>query len=225
MDISKFNQELSIKVAKARSYEKQNDMKNAVQLWIEISEMTIAASKTAGLDFSYRNMLITKTQQILDHIKELKSPRKEEIIIENIKNKEEISIEQKPLEIEKTEPLILDETEKINQPLKNSEKVASKGLDGDNWVEKLKFDSKAKGILEISAPKDFKIITPHDPNYVDKMKELSEKLDTRVPNNHENQEKKDENAEIGRDHVICFACGAKLARNTKICSYCGTELK
>jgi len=52
MDISKFNQELGVKIAKAKSFEKYNDLKNAIKLWIEVSEMIIAASKTGGLDFS-----------------------------------------------------------------------------------------------------------------------------------------------------------------------------
>jgi len=170
-------------------------------------------------------MLITKTKQILEHIKDLKSPKKREIIIEEIKSKEKIKPKQASLEVNKEEPLILKETEKYSQPIKSSENVESKGLADDNWMDKLDFNSPPEGIVEISPPKDFKIITPHDPNYVNKMKAHSEKIDTSLPNDHENQEKKDEITEISGDHVICFACGAKLARNTKICSYCGTELK
>ncbi len=218
MDISKFNEELGLKIAKARASEKFNEFEKAVKLWIEVSEMIIAASKTQGLDFSYKNMLITKTQQILEHIKDLKSPRRKEIY-EEIKPKEEISPEQAALEISKNEPSILKETETISQPIKSSEKIESNGLADDNWMDKLDFSSPPEGIVEISAPKDFKIVTPHDPNYVDKMKKKSEEMDM---GNLKVREKK-EGTPGGK--LICFACGAELPPNTKICPYCGVELK
>ena len=218
MDISKFNEELGVKIALAKGFEKHNELKNAVKLWIEVTEMIIAASKTGGLDFSYRNMLITKTQQILEHIKDLKSPKKKEII-EEIKPQEEISPEQAPLEVNKGEPSILKETETISQPIKTSENIESNGLADDNWMDKLDFNSPPKGIVEISPPKDFKIVTPHDPNYVDKMKKISEEMDK---GNLKIQEKKEETP---GDSIICFACGNKLPPDTKICSNCGVELK
>lgn len=218
MDISKFNQELGVKIAKARAFEKFNELKKAVKLWIEVSEMIIAASKTQGLDFSYKNMLITKTQQILEHIKDLKSPRRKEIYDE-IKYEEEISHEQAPLEVSKDEPSILEETERISQPIKNSEKIDSKGLADDNWMDKLDFPSPPEGIVEIKAPKDFNIVTPHDPNYVDKMKKKSEEMDM---GNLKVREKK-EGTPGGK--LICFACGTELPPDAKICSNCGVELK
>ncbi|TFG20649.1 MAG: hypothetical protein EU529_14610 [Promethearchaeota archaeon] len=218
MDISKFNQELGVKIAKARAFEKFNEFKKAVKLWIEVSEMIIAASKTQGLDFSYKNMLITKTQQILEHIKDLKSPKRKEII-EEIKPKEVISPEQPPLEVNKDEPSILEETEIISQPIKASEKVESNGLADENWMDKVDFSSPPKGIVEINPPKDFKIVTPHDPNYVDKMKKKSEEIDM---GNLKIREKK-ERTPGGK--IICFACGEAIVGSPKICPNCGVELK
>ena len=218
MDISKFNEELGVKIARAKGFEKFNQLKKAVKIWIEVSEMIIAASKTQGLDFSYKNMLITKTQQILEHIKDLKSPKKKEII-EEIKPKEVISPEQPPLEVNKDEPSILKETETISQPRKTSENIESNGLADDNWMDKLDFSSPPKGVVEISPPKDFKIVTPHDPNYVDKMKKKSEEMDM---GDLKIKEKKEETP---GESIICFACGSELPPNTKICSNCGVELK
>ena len=218
MDISKFNQELGVKIAKARAFEKFNELKKAVKLWIEVSEMIIAASKTQGLDFSYKNMLITKTQQILEHIKDLKSPKKKEIY-EQIKPKEEISLEQVPLEVNEDEPSILKETETISQPIKSSEKIESNCLADDNWMDKLNFSSPPEGIVEIKAPKNFKIVTPHDPNYVDKMKKMSDEMDM---GNLKIREKKERTP---RDKIFCFACGEEIVGSPKICPNCGVELK
>ena len=219
MDISKFNEELGVKIARAKGFEKFNQLKKAVKIWIEVSEMIIAASKTQGLDFSYKNMLITKTQQILEHIKDLKSPKKKEII-EEIKPKEVISPEQPPLEVNKDEPSILKETETISQPRKTSENIESNGLADDNWMDKLDFSSPPKGVVEISPPKDFKIVTPHDPNYVDNMKKMSKEMDM---GNLKIREKKEGTP---GDKIICFACGTELPDpDTKICSNCGVELK
>ena len=72
MDISKFNQELAYKVARATGFEKNKRIKEAIQEWIEITEMVIKISKLPKLDFSFRSMLIEKTEQIINHIKELK---------------------------------------------------------------------------------------------------------------------------------------------------------
>ncbi len=64
MDITKFNTQLGAKIAKAKSYEKNGDKESAIKLWIEISEMTLNFSKSPDLDFSFRNMLINRTEQI-----------------------------------------------------------------------------------------------------------------------------------------------------------------
>lgn len=79
MDITKFNKKLAEKVAKANAYEKNNRIQDAIDTWVEISEMALNASKTPNLDFSYRSMIIKKAQQIIEHIKELKAKIKKSI--------------------------------------------------------------------------------------------------------------------------------------------------
>ena len=73
MDITKFNKELSYKVAKANGLEKNHKLQEAIDIWLEISDMAIQFSKRPNLEFSYKSMLIEKTKQIIAHIKELKA--------------------------------------------------------------------------------------------------------------------------------------------------------
>ena len=72
MNIANFNKELSYKVAKANGLEKHNKIQEATDLWFEITEMTLRMSKTPNLNFSYKSMLIDKTKQMIEHIKNLK---------------------------------------------------------------------------------------------------------------------------------------------------------
>ncbi|GAG63255.1 unnamed protein product, partial [marine sediment metagenome] len=72
MDIAKFNQELSYKINKANGLEKHNKVQESVDLWLEICDMTLRVSKTPNLEFSYKSMLIDKTKQMINHIKNLK---------------------------------------------------------------------------------------------------------------------------------------------------------
>ena len=72
MDIELFNKQLAIKVAKATNLEKRGEIKNAIDAWLEVSEMSLKFSKTRGIDSTFRNMLIKRTEKIVDHIKSLK---------------------------------------------------------------------------------------------------------------------------------------------------------
>jgi len=216
MDIKKFNQVLSTKIAKAKSFESHGDLDIAIDLWIEISDLTLKASKQPDLDFTYRHMLISKTEQIIDHVKELKNPKKEVPIVEDIKIQEEI------IEV----PEINGE---VNSKEAKSNKIKDKEFSADtshkvkeinSREHKIIEDSDAKnlpkGIKEIEPLKDFKIITPHDPNYVDKMKKLSEEVDINIY-------KKPKEEDVGEKR-ICFACGAILQPKIEICPECGTKL-
>ena len=71
MDITKFNKTLKSKVALAKSYEKNDEINLAIKLWLEITEITLNFSKSQSIDTVYKNMLITRTKNILDHIKNL----------------------------------------------------------------------------------------------------------------------------------------------------------
>jgi len=211
MDITKFNQELGRKVAKAKVFEKHNDLKKAIELWLEISEMAINLSKKPGLEFTFKNMLISKTEQIFQHIRDLKSPKKREIIIEDIIPPEEINTEVKV-------PQMKVEATSISK----SEEVESKGLNDDNWMDKIDFSEPPKGVVEIKPSEEFKIITPHDPDYVEKMKKLSEEKDM---GNLMQREKPKNNKVDNNNKTFCFTCGAEIEPNAKICKECGTDLK
>ncbi len=222
MDISKFNKTLGQKIAIAKSCEKHNDIEAAIKLWIEISEMTLKVSKTAGLDFSYRNMLIKKTQQIVEHIKELKfGPKEEELIMEEIIPPEKITSEQEIPELSNDETPTEQDVEIFEPSLDSAKKVDSSGLTDIKIIEKSDIKNLPSGMKEIETSKDFKIITPHDPNYVGKMKRLADERDSHKTTI---QKKEDTSENIIGDIEICFACGEKLPKGAKICSNCGVEL-
>ena len=82
MDITKFNKELKVKVALAKSLEKRNEIESAIKLWFEISEMTLNYSKSRGIDTTFKNMLINRMKGILEHIKNLKAGQVEKILFE-----------------------------------------------------------------------------------------------------------------------------------------------
>ncbi len=223
MDIKKFNKVLSTKIAKAKSFESHGDLEIAIELWIEISELTLKASKQPGLDFTYRHMLISKTEQTIDHVKELKSPKKEVPIMEDVIIQEEI------IEAPDTEGEIESEEAKSN-------KIEDKGFtvdfsrkknESDEINHKIIEDSDVKnipdGIKEIETSKDFKIITPHDPSHVEKMEKLSKEVDINIYKKPKGEPSKEE--EDPGDKRICFACGTILPPNIKTCTECGTKLK
>jgi hypothetical protein len=76
MDISKFNQALSKLVSRAKRYESLGDLEEAIEAWVKVTEFTLKISKIKDLDSTYRNMLITKTDGIIKHIKTLKGKLK-----------------------------------------------------------------------------------------------------------------------------------------------------
>ena len=225
MDISKFNQELAYKVAKANGLEKHQRVKEAIKVWIEISEMVITMSKLPKLDFSFRSMLIEKTEQIINHIKDLK--RISSISLKMQKQETVISPKSKSIE-DKTETLS-NETEfksksypsiqeQRHPEILGPEKKPSKIIE-NNDIKNL-----PKGFKEIETSDDFTIITPHDKEYVEKI--LNQDIDMSVFK-HPEPNLGSDNREVtskGGDKLICFACGTELPPGTKICSSCGTKL-
>ncbi|MFX1481070.1 MAG: hypothetical protein ACFFCI_23560, partial [Promethearchaeota archaeon] len=215
MDITKFNKELKAKVTLAKNHEKRNEIDAAIKLWVEISEMTLKFSKSRNLDSTFKNMLITRTKGILQHIKNLKAGKVEEELFE-----EEIYIEED--EAQESEPTDIigkdkgDIQEKGATESTPEESVESKDI---NIIEKSEFKNLPKGFKEIQPSEDFKIITPHNEEYV--TKRLSQ---TKEPT-HELESKKDEKdskSPGGRENVVCFACGYdKNPKNAKICEGCG----
>lgn len=205
MDLTKFNQELAIKVAKAKRFEKQNDLKRAIEVWLEISEMAINISKNPRIDSQFKNMLIIKTRQIFQHVKDLKTPKKKVVIKEEVKLPE---VEAAEIKVEKS-------------AISNSDSVEPKGLADDNWMEMIDFKEPPNGIIEIAPSKDFKIATPHDPDYVEKAKKASEEHD--LGGVMQRERPKINNTDNGTK-VFCFACGAEVQSGANVCSECGTKL-
>lgn len=218
MDITKFNKELKTKVTLAKNYEKRNEIDAAIKLWVEISEMTLKFSKSRNIDSTYKNMLITRTKGILQHIKNLKAGRVEEELF-----REEIYIEEdEAQEIESSDTIGKEKgdiQEKGATEITPEESVESKDV---KIVEKSEFKNLPKGFKEIQPSKDFKIITPHNEEYISKRlsqgKEPANELESK-------KEEKDSKSPRDRENVVCFACGYdKNPKNAKICEGCGTEL-
>ena len=231
MDISKFNQELAYKVAKATGFEKNQRLKEAVQEWIEITEMVIKISKLPKLEFSFRSMLIEKTEQIINHIKELKQrsstplqtePRKSVIkpVPPTIEKKVEIKLKKEKVE-----------NKEESFPSIQEQKHPDVSVNKDKDVKIIESDMKnlPKGFKEIETSDDFTIITPHDQEYVEKI--LNQDIDLSVfkhpdvnsESNTEESMSKDK-SHVDANKLICFACGAELPLGTKICPDCGTKL-
>lgn len=231
MDISKFNQELGYKVAKATGFEKHQRLKEAVQEWIEITEMVIKISKLPKLDFSFRSMLIEKIEQIINHIKELKQRSSTPLQTEPRKS----AIKPLPRTIEKKVDIRPKKEKAENKeksfPSIQEQKHPDVSVNKDEDLKIIESDIKnlPKGFKEIETSDDFTIITPHDQEYVEKI--LNQDIDMSVfkhpdinlESNTEESMSKDKSY-VDPNKLICFACGAELPLGTKICPDCGTKL-
>lgn len=231
MDIVKFNQELSYKVAKANGLEKHKRFQEAIDLWLDISEMALNASKTPNIEVYYKSMLIEKTKQIINHIKDLKSklyrqkertkPSGTGIIpsskIPEVQTREEID--------EKKTGQTHFEASESSVP---SNDIESSGeIDEAKIIENSDIKNLPIGFKEIEAPKDFKIITPHNKDHVKKM--LNQDRDMSIFS-HEDKEikaqsKNETDQSLDKTKVICFACGSEIPANSKECPTCGTGLR
>ncbi|TFG05418.1 MAG: zinc ribbon domain-containing protein [Promethearchaeota archaeon] len=224
MNIAKFNKLLGEKIAKAKSFERNDEIERAIETWIEVSDLTLKASKQPDLDFKYKHMLINKTEDIINHVKDLKSKGLIEPIFEE-------TLEPQKDSAEKDEHAIVNEPEDLE--LKNEDrKETNTQIDEKNnealhsnpeSIENNVKDT-ASNLKEIQAPKTFKIITPHDSDYVEKMKKLAQQKDTSI------YQKKNKPGIDGRkedltDKLVCFECGSILPIDTKICPNCGAKLK
>ena len=226
MDIAKFNKELGTKIAIAKSLEKSNEITAAIKLWVEISEMTLRFSKSQNLDFSFKNMLIKKTEGLVQHIKNLKSGK----IIEDISGEEiEPKVEETP------DQEIIDAVsseESYSEDFLTDDEEVSKEIESKDvkFIEDSELQNLPDGFKEIQPKKDFKIITPHDNNYVKKVLKKDIDMSIFTPKKGENGQTQNQGKielEQPKDNnkVICFACGAELPAKTKICPDCGTTIK
>jgi hypothetical protein len=195
MDVAKFNQELAKRVSKAQSFEKSNNIKSAIDSWVSIADLVLTVSKTPNLPFSYKSMLLKKSEQILEHVKLLQS-----------------KIVKKPKKIEQPKPIQRDISE-----VKKEKSVDKKGEILHPKEKKSEFENIPEGVKEIEASKDFKIITPHDEAYLDKLLSLHDEQDITKTSPKDIPSRNEEKS-------FCFACGAEVSPNTHVCPQCGTKL-
>ncbi|MFX1420590.1 MAG: hypothetical protein ACFE9N_16965, partial [Promethearchaeota archaeon] len=224
----RFNKELANKIATAKRYENSGDIKFAIKLWLEISEMTIKLSKNIKLDSSFRNMLMNRTKGIFEHIKILKSGQIKDVLYrERNQSPQEIDYIEYPTDDIQSENSKLKEREssKITAEISNSS-------DNQKIIEDSDLKNLPKGFKEIETSDDFEIITPHDKDFV--KKQLDKALDSdyfklkKQGGSEESSEKQKrldfEYSEDGKNK-ICFACGYdKNSISDKICRNCGTNL-
>ena len=230
MDIAKFNQELSYKIAKANGLEKIHKYQEAVDLWLDISDMTLRMSKTPNLSFPYKTMLIDKTKQMIEHIKNLKQKLiSQRRVDQRIARK---PIQQNIVSETETEPIISEtKIESAPSPISENLNESEINIPPDD-IEEIKVvkDSDIEnlpiGFKEIEPTEDFKIITPHDKDFVSKLISQDHSLDS------SKQEKKDvplpkriePDPPTDSANIICFACGSEIPKSKK-CPSCGTDLK
>lgn len=217
MDIRRFNKELTVKITTAKRYERNGDIKSAITLWLEISEMTIRLSKNPKLDASFRNMLMNRVKGIFEHIKILKSGRIKEEIIQG----------------EHLTEVIRDESEDFQEQEDNEIIASSSNINNSQEIiEGSDFKNLPKGFKEIKTSEDYEIITPHDKDFV------KNQLDKALDNDYLNPKKQEGSEESSKQqdrinfeqrkdskYKICFACGYdKNLFLDKICRNCGTSL-
>jgi len=231
MDIAKFNQELSYKVSKANGMEKNKKFQQAIDLWLDISEMALNVSKTPNIDIHYKSMLIEKTKQIINHIKELKSK------LYGLKGREQISrqeiIPQPKLSEKKPKEELIDDDIESASPEINESSTFSNDIKTPDETDEVKIIETSDiknlpiGFKEIEPSEDFTIITPHDKDHVKKM--LSQDHDMSIFTHEDKKAKAQSQNEpepsLDKNKLICFACGSEISTNSKLCPTCGTILK
>jgi ribosomal protein L40E len=222
MDIAKFNQELSYKVAKANGLEKNKKFQEAIDLWLDISEMALNASKTPKIEVYYKSMLIEKTKQIINHVKYLKSKLYEQKGITPLK-----TTELKPNEEKFEEKTEITQTELSDSSIVSNETETPKEISETKIIESNDIQNLPIGFKEIETSEDFTIITPHDKDYVKKL--VSQDHDISVFTHEDKEVKAHTHNEpvqsINKSKIICFACGSEVPANSKVCRTCGTNLK
>jgi hypothetical protein len=234
MDITKFNKELANKVAMAKVAERNHDVNGAIKIWLDISDMALKFSRSKSIDVSFRNMLLNRIESIIQHVKNLKSGKREtERVVENL-----TYIEEEPEEIEEIpEKSILTESiqntkEKSTIPEKVINLEENEKLNQED-IKDSQYNNLPKGFKEIKTSEDFKIITPHDEDYLKKLLEKEKSVNMEIfkqkQENSINDKEKERTIDFQQPKngkfLICFACGYdKNPPNAKKCKNCGIDL-
>ncbi|MFX1379573.1 MAG: hypothetical protein ACFFA4_10825 [Promethearchaeota archaeon] len=228
MDITQFNKELAIRIATAKRYEKSGDIKLAIKLWLEVSEMAISLSKNTKLDASFRNMLMNRIKGIFEHVRRLKAGQlEEELYVENVESLDEFS------DVEDSMETNQGEREDLRYPERSEVKTLKSNTKRNTKViENSDLKNLPIGFKEIETSEDFEIITPHDKDFVKKQfdkafdseffkakKQGTSEVDSEKPDRADFEHPKDGKTKI------CFACGYdKNLIKDKVCKNCGTNL-
>ena len=207
MNIESFNRDLSKKIASANIHEKHDELKKAINAWISITEMTLNASKDPNIDSTYRNMLIKKTEQIFNHIKQLKV---------------KIALPKPDREINSFQ----DSSSNLEQAkmILEKERIGSKNQEARENNENGKIP---EGFLEVKASDEFKILTPHeklDQNVLKDAKKVYKLDDDNDESESHNSDKIIIEPSKDNKKKICFACGSENAPNAIKCKNCNTDL-
>ena len=156
---------------------------------------------------------------------------------------EHVKILKAQIYVPKTEPVDLEEEDSAEYQLTLTQDEKEKYLldpslgatkpktEKPKIINDSEFKNIPKGFKEIEAPKDFKIIAPHDEDFVNKI--LNMDVDMSVFK-HEEQEDSSQKLDGSRtpfepskngNSEFCFACGAEVSPNQKKCPSCGTKLE
>ena len=176
-------------------------------------------------------MIIKKAQQIIEHIKELKTKIKKSIepstsLIDDAFDEELFQ------ESDSSEDIIYEEMEqKSPKAASTSKEINNNDIHKkDNEIKFIKdsdLKNLPKGFKEIEASEDFEIVAPHDKDYVEKI--IKQDIDMSIfkHDKQNSQPQQHIELELPKDdkEIVCFACGTISPSNTKICPNCGIELK
>lgn len=200
-----FNEKLKDLIDKAKGYDNLKNYKKSIKAWIEISEFCLKFAGDPKIDITYKNMLVKKIRNIINHVKslKLKMQQKEQRIIELEETKISALIDDLP------EPPI-GEPEALNSSVDN-------GTIKDDIISS---DQKVKSVQELKkVPNGFKQIKPRKYDF----KTIIPKNKTKPTVNSEKKSPKKDD-KLKKPTRSCPFCGGEIGIDEKICSHCGTPL-
>ncbi len=200
-----FNEKLKDLIDKAKGYDNLKNYKKSIKAWIEISEFCLQFMKNPKMDTTYKNMLVKKIRNIINHVKSLKLKMQQ--------------IEQKAIEIEeeKISTLINNLPE---PPIGEPEALDSSVDNGIIKDDIISSDQKVKSVQELkNIPNGFKPIKPKNYDF-----------ETIIPKNKTKPTVNSQKKSLKKDDKLkkptrsCPFCGGEIGIDEKICSHCGTPL-
>ncbi len=253
MDLSTFNKGLKKLVISAKRYEIDEKFKDAKEAWIQVAEYTINFYKHTELEPSFRNMLIGKTEGIIQHVKKLDTKIRMSKSLSTISQKQQNqSIKHGGItgdhpspsnqETQSSSSQIEDEYELPEVPNSPPQNIKTPQNNTSHPIPPKKkpeiiddsdFKNLPEGFKEIKAPKDFKIFTPHDAEEVRRRLTQDEDMSIFKYDGKENETEansieksnvKLKQKDKKKEAVICMYCGEKNLPGARKCKNCGTEL-